>query len=78
MERTGPESLMVMAAMPIACRPCLGEQRLWELPLSDDAPDRPALLAALPVRATEPPRAGLRAWWSRLRVPTGVGGRGGF
>ncbi len=78
MERTGPESLMVMAAMPIACRPRVGDQRLWELPLRDDAPGTAPLLAALPVRAPEPARVGRRGWWARLRVPTGVDDGGGF
>jgi hypothetical protein len=66
MERTGPESLMLMAAAPIAYRAGRGDVALWELPVQDDR-EEPALLAALPLGGAGPRRGGLRGWIDRLR-----------
>jgi hypothetical protein len=64
MERMGPESSMLMAAAPIACRATRGERALWELPLDADRAE-PTMLAASPALAG-PTRAGgahrLLAW----------------
>ena len=74
MERMGPESLMLMAAAPIAYRPAMDDRALWEIPVTDEA--RPAeLLAALPAQARrEDPRGWLdriRDWRVAARTPRG-------
>jgi hypothetical protein len=64
MERMGPESLMLMAAAPIAFRPVRDDRALWELPMEVDR-TAPTLLAASPlVGAPERPQGPRRllAW----------------
>jgi hypothetical protein len=64
MERMGPESLMLMAAAPIACRARPEEGRLWEIPI-EAGPRQVALLAATPVVSADMRPAahrGLLAW----------------
>ena len=67
MERLGPESLMLMAAAPIAHRTAIEDRALWEIPIADEARGTPRLLAAAPAAAgTRVPR-GTRGWWAWLR-----------
>jgi hypothetical protein len=49
MQRTGPESLMLMAAAPIAFRVEGQERPLWRVPMDAGSP-KPGLLAAMPAR----------------------------
>jgi hypothetical protein len=75
MERTGPESLMLMAAAPIAFRAVRDDRRLWELPM-ETAPEAPALLAASPVVSGSVRPAGARRLLAWLHLPRG-GAEGG-
>jgi hypothetical protein len=66
MERTGPESLLVMAATRMVDREALGDHALWEIAVREEA-ELPRLLAAAPIAARARRRTGLLAWIGHLR-----------
>ena len=68
MQRMGPESLMLMAAAPIACRAVPDDRALWELPMEGERPES-ALLAASPVIAGAPRPVGARRLLAGLHAP---------
>ena len=77
MERLGPESSMLMAAAPIACRGVRDVRALWELPMDADRDDA-TLLAASPA-AVGPDRAeGARRLLAWFHLPHGGARAGEF
>lgn len=63
MQRTGPESLMLMAAAPLAYRTDLSRRALWELPAELRAEDRREVpLAALGAGRRQSAGRRLLAW----------------
>ncbi|HTW77103.1 MAG TPA: hypothetical protein VMG14_04990 [Thermoplasmata archaeon] len=68
MERMGPESLLLMAAAPIAFRTPSDDRALWEIPIEAEDRRPTLLLAAGPISTATRPDSRARGWWARLRL----------